>query len=317
MSNSKNDYLGVNYKKKKGYIKPSKKQVFDTYIRYMLARTNNMFEYENLPETLHRRELELYAQKDGYVCIAENEGKLYAYFGGFGGVPNEYYLPTEFIVANPYQKKFETLTIDENCVIMKNDSMYNGLMDLNEKYAHLLTENYVSINVLEVNSRMPALLTAATDQQKIGAEKYLEQVEDGKLSIIVDKMGLFADGINTKTYAGAGNTTMIELIEMNQYLKASWYNELGLQANYNMKREAINSTEGTLNEAAMMPLLDDMLFCRREAVEKINAMFGTNISVDFSSSWKMQREQLLTNNKNTNENKESEKESEGMAKNEN
>lgn len=316
MANSKNDYNGINYKKKKGYVKPSKRQIFDTYIRYMLARTNNMFEYKNLPETLHRREIELYAQKDGYVCIAENDGKLYAYFGGFGGVPNEYYLPTKFIVANPYQKKFEELTIDENCVILKNDSMYTGLMDLNEKYAHLLTENYVSINVLEVNSRMPALLTAATDQQKKGAETYLEQVEDGKLSIIVDKMGLFADGINTKTYAGAGNTTMIELIEMNQYLKASWYNELGLQSNYNMKREAINSAEGTLNEAAMMPLVDDMLSCRRDAVDKINKMFGTNISVDFSSAWKKQREQMMINN-NAQEKETKKEKSEELEENEN
>jgi hypothetical protein len=69
-------------------------------------------------------------------------------------------------------------------------------------------------------------------------------------------------------------------------LKAGLFNELGLNSNYNMKRESINSNESQLNDDMLHPLIDDMLAMRREALEKVNEMFGTNITVDFNSAWK-------------------------------
>ena len=53
-----------------------------------------------------------------------------------------------------------------------------------------------------------------------------------------------------------------------------------------MKRESINSNESQLNDDMLHPLIDDMLAMRREALEKVNEMFGTNITVDFNSAWK-------------------------------
>ena len=70
-------------------------------------------------------------------------------------------------------------------------------------------------------------------------------------------------------------------------MKASLYNELGLQSNYNMKRESINSGESQLNEDMLHPLIDDMLRERQIALEKVNAMFGTNITVEFNSAWEI------------------------------
>ena len=72
---------------------------------------------------------------------------------------------------------------------------------------------------------------------------------------------------------------------MEQYLKASLLNELGLEANYNMKRESLNATEAQMGDDALQPLIDNMLKCRQEAAEKINEMFGTDISVEFNSAW--------------------------------
>lgn len=75
-------------------------------------------------------------------------------------------------------------------------------------------------------------------------------------------------------------------------MKASWFNELGLNANYNMKRESINSNESQLNDDMLLPLIDDMLQCRQSFCDKINNMFGTNITVSFGSSWKDNMEEL-------------------------
>lgn len=81
-----------------------------------------------------------------------------------------------------------------------------------------------------------------------------------------------------------------QLIELIQYYKASMYNELGLNANYNMKRERLNLGEVSMNVDVLLPYVDNMLKERQNAVEKINAMFDTEISVKLASSWGLERD---------------------------
>ena len=45
-------------------------------------------------------------------------------------------------------------------------------------------------------------------------------------------------------------------------------------------------------QAMAAKTIDDMLKIRQEKVEKVNEMFGTNISVDFASSWKQNVEEM-------------------------
>ena len=78
---------------------------------------------------------------------------------------------------------------------------------------------------------------------------------------------------------------------MQQYLKASFYNEIGLNANWNAKRESINSNESQLNDDMLTPLIDNMLKERQEGVDRVNKLFGTDISVEFNSAWKENEEE--------------------------
>ena len=81
-----------------------------------------------------------------------------------------------------------------------------------------------------------------------------------------------------------------QLIELIQYYKANMYNELGLNANYNMKRERLNLGEVSMNVDVLLPYVDNMLKERQNAVEKINEMFDTEISVKLASSWGLERD---------------------------
>ena len=255
------------------------------HITYMLNRTQSMFKWNKLPKTISQRDLELYLQLNGKTCWYEHEGNLYVFFGNMGGVPNEYYLPTQFIIANPYLKLNKVLNIDEDCVIMKNDSMYVGLYPIFSKYATLMTEVELSIKIATVNSRIIDLISAPDDRTKESALQFLDDIEDGKLGVIAENA--FLDGIRSQPYGNTSgkNNTITSLIELLQYLKASWYNELGINSNYNMKREAINTAESQLNNDALFPLVDNMLRCRKEACEEINEKYGTDISVELDSSW--------------------------------
>ena len=102
----------------------------------------------------------------------------------------------------------------------------------------------------------------------------------------------FLGGLKTQPYANTGHNVITDLIELEQYLKASWFNELGLNANYNMKRESINSGESQLNNDMLLPLIDDMLKQRQEGAEKVNDMFGTSITVELASSWEDNQEEI-------------------------
>lgn len=266
-----------------GYDFTDKKVNTKSYIIYMLNRVMQMFDYDGLPDTIPKRMLELYIMINGHSVVIEKNDSLYVCFGNWGGEPNEYYIPKNYIVANPYLNVFETYTVDEDCVLVYNDSMYYGLMPLFKRYASALVENDLTMNIVDINSRITALIEAMDDKTRASAEKYLKDIEDGKRGVIASTA--FFDGVRAQPYGEHNYQRLTDLIEYQQYMKASWFNELGLNANYNMKREAITSNESQLNDDMLLPMVDNMFACRQEFVGKINDMFGTNISVSWGSSW--------------------------------
>lgn len=272
----------------------NKEKCVDYYCWYMLNRLQAMFRYDGLPETIPQRDMELLVQSTGYCGFAEADGNLYAFQGGLGGKPNPYYMPTEFIVANPALKLSKTYTIDKDCVIMPNDSLYLGLLPILRRYGTLLTETELSIKVADINSRITTVLSAGDERTQRSAEEYLNDVERGKLGVIAEpKFMEEVTGLKTSNYSNgtSGSNLIIALIELMQYLKGSLYNELGVKSVFNMKREALGDSESGLQDASLLPMIDDMLNRRKEAIDKVNAMFGTNIRVDLASSWEDLQEQ--------------------------
>ena len=70
-----------------------------------------------------------------------------------------------------------------------------------------------------------------------------------------------------------------------------------MNANWNAKRESINSGEADLNDDILTPLIENMLNERQMACEKINAMFGTEISVELSGIWMQNKKQEILETK--------------------
>ena len=279
-----------------------KQSCVDNYITYMLARTQSMFKYNNLPDTIPQRNLELFLQTHGSCGIAEHQDNLYAFIGGFGGEPNVYYMPTIYTVSNPALKLSKNYTIDEDIVVIPNDSMYFGLLPMFKKYATQLVENDISMNIADINSRIISLISASDDRTKASAEQYIKDITDGKLGVIADNSLTNDDSIKAQVFGtGTASQTITNLIEYHQYIKASWFNDLGLNANYNMKRESLNSNESQLNDDMLLPLIDDMLNQRKIALDKVNKMFGTNITVELSSSWEDNQIELELEQENISE----------------
>jgi hypothetical protein len=254
----------------------------------MLNRSVRIFKYNGLPDTIPQKDLELILQVNGNATWArDKDDKLYVFAAGLGGEPNPYYLPTLAVVANPALRLSKTFTIDKDCVVMLNDTMYQGLMPMFSKYAHLLAEAELSLKYAIINARVPALVQADNDGTYESAVEFFKKIVEGKEYGIISSKEFF-DGIKTQDYYR--QAYIKDLIESIQYIKGSWYSEIGLNAAFNMKREAINEAEASLNEDVLYPTIDTMLECRKIALDKINAMFGTNITVELDSIWKFNRE---------------------------
>ena len=260
-----------------------KAKVFENYCKYTFTRTQSMFTYEGLPDTIPVQWLESYLQRNGSCCIAEHEGKLYALLGNAGGEPDEYYQPTIYTVANPALNLSKSYKIGEDCVYCKNDYDAIGLVPLVSRYCGLMTENLLTVRISDINMRMMNLLSAPDDNTLQSTKQYLKDLEDGKLGVVGETP--FFEGLKLQSKGVGNGDYMIQFIELQQYLKGSMYNELGINANFNMKREALSGQELSLNDDALMPLIDDMLKQRRAMCDELNEMFGLNVSVDYGSSW--------------------------------
>ena len=253
-----------------------------------LAKTQSMFEYEGLPDSIPQKELERLLQTTGNAFVTSVDGVLYALSGGKGGEPDVYGRATLYTVANPALKLNKTYDIQKDGVLIENDSNGESLLPLIGRYAVLYTDGLISLNTASILTRITMLISASDDKTKQSADEFLRKIQDGEFSIIGENA--FFKGVNMQTAPTTNSVYITQLIELVQYYKASMYNELGLNANYNMKRERLNLGEVSMNIDVLLPYVDNMLKERQNAIEKINEMFDTEISVKLASSWGLERD---------------------------
>ena len=277
------------YETAKSYLK-DKDQNVNNFIDTMFCKTNEMFTWKNLPETIPQAELEYLLQSNGTMFFTKVGNDFYALLGTLGGEINAYYEPTKYTVANVALNLSKMYDIEKDGVLIRNDLRCNGLIPILSKYASMLTDCEISLNTMSILMRVMFLISASDDKTKKSAEEFMSKIINGNYSIIADSQ--FFDGIKAQGMTQSFSQLIPQMIELTQYIKASALNEIGLNANYNMKKERITEQEYTLNIDALMPFAENMLNCRKKAVEKINKMYGLNIEVSLNSVWETNQAEL-------------------------
>lgn len=260
----------------------NKKEQLSKFRADMLNKSLTMFEWKNLPDTLPAVEIEKQLQTNGYSIIAKVQGNVYAFQGGFSG-QDPYNQPTKAIVNNPSLNYNGTFTINEDCIIIKNDDMQQGLIHIYNKYGTLLIENQITMLMTDYNYRMPFTISSKDDATTQSAREYLQKIIDGSLGVIGEAK-LF-DALKVTPTNNKGVNSFADLYGYQQFIEAQLNNTIGLATNNNMKRERLTTNEIEVNKNASYPLIDNMLRNRKQAVEKINKMFDLDIDVEFSSIW--------------------------------
>lgn len=271
-----------------------------------------MFDFKGLPETVNESFLQRELIINGAVGFIEIGGKLYGLRGNYGGEPDEYYLPTQFIISNPILGS-KIINIGENGVVMfgstsdrfspylkhapfiKDSSnkkvniwgcggsvLYNYIA----RTADILQDIDISARSLLRTCRAMIMVSAKDEQKRAAAELTLKRLFGGEPATVFQSDVLESIQFTFSPIANNAAQLLRELAEKYQFYLAEFYHAIGINSNYNLKRERLNTAEIELNDEPLLINVADMLECRQTAADEVNKMFGTQITVELSEEWK-------------------------------
>ena len=261
-----------------------------TYIQYfnrLVELSVSMFEWQGLPETVDPRYLELHLFQNGSMvyfrdevmgdlcldCIANGQFDVY-------GNPISRRAYSSY---NQYQK---TLNESDSVIIWNNYLRQPSVLDV-KMFAKRLY-NLDRIIDVNANAQKTPVLVQGTEKQRLTLVNLYKEF-DGNAPFIFGDKNLDLNSLR------AISTNAPYVADKLYQLKTQIWNEaltyLGISNLNIQKKERMITDEVQRNQGGTIASRYSRLEARREAVDKINRMFGTDISVDY-------REDLQITNEN-------------------
>lgn len=251
-----------------------------TYMQYLNRLTElsvSMFEWKNLPPTVDARYLELHLFETGSMVYFDDDvignlcldclpsGRLDVY-----GNP---VLRRAYSGYNNYQK----LLKESNSVIIWNNYLHtNSILEV-KMFARRLY-NLDRIIDVNANAQKTPVLIQGTEQQRLTLKNLYKEF-DGNSPFIFGDKNL---DLNSLKCLQTGAPYVCDKL---YNLKQMYWNEaltyLGINNTGAQKRERMLAIESSQAQGGTISSRYSRLQSRREAVKKINAMFGTNIEVNY------------------------------------
>ena len=251
---------------------------------YLHVKVLEIFHYSGLDLTLPKRILESRVTQDGFTVVYEHEGNLFCTQTMPSGKQDVYgeHHEVHFTHSNEGESIPMTRTIGVDAVMVRNDAALIGLDPLLTEFA--LMEAQANITVLDnfMTLRTNRIIQAKDEASYASALEYEQQIRDGSPAVIMAEEFDAMEGINVHS-TPIPNNAASQTIELFQYISSRYYSELGIVLNNNMKSQYVNEAE--MSKSTGMPLIYNMLTCRQEAVDEINALFGRDIKVTLSEEW--------------------------------
>lgn len=255
-----------------------------TYVHYFEQLEQlaiSMFAWDNLPDTMDERFLELTLFKNGQAILFEDEvmGKL-SLPVTTSGRWNVYNVPMQrrAYATNGYNKR---LTDKDSVIVYNNMIRTNSVLTI-KMYARKL---YELDRIIDVNSRAqktPVLLTGTEQQQLTLKNTYMAY--DGNQPVIYGDKNLDLNSLKVLKTDAPYISDKIYTLKMQTWNEALTY--LGI-SNMNMqKKERLISDEVIRNMGGTLANRYSRLNARRYAADKFNKMFGTDIHVDYREDFR-------------------------------
>lgn len=233
-------------------------------------------EWKNLPDTVDSRFLELTLFEDGAGVYFNDEvlGNLFLQ-ATLDGRLNVYREPikTKAYAVTGYLKDLN----ETNSVIIHNNMLHTNSVEACKMFAMRLANIDRTIDV-NINAQKTPVLIKSGENERLSMVNLYQQY-DGGMPFIFGSDQLNTDNITALRTDAPFVAPQLYELKTNIWNEALTY--LGI-SNVNItKRERLVSDEVNRSQGGSIASKFSRLHERQTAVEKINKMFGTNISVDY------------------------------------
>ena len=251
----------------------------DLYLARLVELSASMFDWTGLPETCDVRTLELALLGNGRAVFFKDDA-LDMYMTLPVNVSTSGYdvygQPLQFTARSLYNNYRYPLTQETGVMIYNNYLRTPSLMQL-VAFADRLgkIDEIIDINV---NAQKTPILILADESKRL-TMKNLYMKYDGNQPFIFGDKNLDINSLK------AFSTNAPYVCDKLYQLKTQIWNEaltyLGISNINIQKKERLITDEVTRNQGGTIASRYSRLESRRQAVEKINDMFGTNIEVNY------------------------------------
>lgn len=269
----------------------------DTFLDYFYRLEElaiNMFEWSNVPDTIDIRFLELTLCEYGY-CVYFNDdiiGNL-ALTCMLGGPLDVYRIPIyrRAYANNGYNKDL----LPTDSVIIYNNYLHQPSIMTILLYARRLYEIERTIDVNVKAQKTPVAILCSEEQRLTLQNLYAKY--DGNQPVIIGAKNLDLDSVKAITTGAPFVANDLNILKRQVWNEALTY--FGIENSNTEKKERLVTDEITSNLGGVQAQRYVMLNSRRDAVKKINKMFGTNIEVNFKQDFSALNTEMPTTTDNT------------------
>ena len=256
---------------------------FAYWRRHLLERCFGTFVYDGLPESLPEIEVEKRVLF-GFAPIFEHKKfGLITAWATVTGV-NHFNRPVTCTWSQA-NRGSGTLTIGKDCAIIYNDtadetSEYQnprGLTELIDRFARQLADVDSSINIMTVSARKTAWAVAKSPDVAKSVKAAYGRQRAGDFDVVMDE-GLYDFFKVYPETTSARVMSTNDLIALKEHLIRDFMAQIGIKT-AERKAERMLTDEVAADDAMLDANLADMLKARQRGVERVNKLFGTNISV--------------------------------------
>lgn len=269
-----------------------------TYVQYVNRLTElaiSMFEWSGLPESVDSRYIELHLFSNGCMVYFDDEvmGNLCldcTYNGGLDvyGYP---ILRRAYSSYNGYNR----LLKNSNSVIIWNNLLHIPSEADIRAYARRLwmLDRIIDVNA---NAQKTPILVQGNEKQRLSLVNLYKEY-DGNAPVIFGDSSLNTEGLKSISTGAPYVADRIYELKTQIWNEALTY--LGISNINIQKKERLITDEVTRNQGGTVASRYSRLEARRQAVEKINDMFGTNIKVNYREDYQEIEPENVINNIDT------------------
>lgn len=251
-----------------------------TYMQYFNRLTElaiSMFEWQNLPPSVDPRYIELHLFQNGSMVYFNDDviGNLCldCLSNGNFDVYGNPVLRRAYSSYNNYQRE---LNENNSVIIWNNYLRTNSITDIKMYSRRLyLLDRIIDVNA---NAQKTPVLIQGTEKQRLTLLNLYKEF-DGNSPFIFGDKNLDLNALKSL------NTGAPYVADKIYQLKTQIWNEaltyLGISNINIQKKERLITDEVTRTQGGTIASRYSRLQARRDAVKKINAMFGTTITVDY------------------------------------